>query len=323
MNSAFGKRATIYDLARLVRVSPGTISRVLNNRGRVKPETRENVLKAAAKLNLKPQVAVRCREVAIISAPAFPDRLGGYSATLTAYLAFALSKRNIGVLLPANPAVEIATMFLDAVVVVTQDRSLKPLLTEIQERVPVIHIDKFPAGDKEHAVCSDHYGAGLLAGRHLIERGVRKPALVGVDVPAFVERLKGFKKAIVDAGLEPEPALLTLHAPDADASTSIARVVRGGSDGIYAPGSSYEGIECLHVLTYVMGLRVPQDISLVGGENQNVSSLVTPPLTTIEEPLREIAEQTATLLDKITSGERLPHRRIQLPVRLIERNSVR
>ena len=64
-----GKRATIYDLARLANVSPGTVSRVLNNRDRVKTETREAVLRAAADLNLKPQASVRNREVAILSEP--------------------------------------------------------------------------------------------------------------------------------------------------------------------------------------------------------------------------------------------------------------
>ena len=72
-----GKKATIYDLARLANVSPGTVSRVLNNRDRVKPETRESVLRAAAELNLKPQASVRNREIVILSDPSYEDRVGG------------------------------------------------------------------------------------------------------------------------------------------------------------------------------------------------------------------------------------------------------
>jgi len=60
----------------------------------------------------------------------------------------------------------------------------------------------------------------------------------------------------------------------------VTRVVRAGADSIYAPGSSYEALECLHILAYVMGMKVPQDISLIGGENERVSSLLNPPLTT-------------------------------------------
>ena len=71
-----------------------------------------------------------------------------------------------------------------------------------------------------------------------------------------------------------------------------------------------------------MGLKVPQDVSLIGGENDRVSSLLNPPLTTIEEPLREMAEQAASMLDKLTTSARVVERRIMLPVRLVERNSV-
>jgi LacI family transcriptional regulator len=71
-----------------------------------------------------------------------------------------------------------------------------------------------------------------------------------------------------------------------------------------------------------MGLKVPQDVSLIGGENEGVSSLLNPPLTTIEEPLREMAEQAAAMIDRLTGGESVSTRQLMLPVRLIERNSV-
>ena len=71
-----------------------------------------------------------------------------------------------------------------------------------------------------------------------------------------------------------------------------------------------------------MGLKIPQDISLIGGENERVSALLNPPLTTIEEPLREMAEQAANMLDNLTTGIRVPERRLVLPIRLVERNSV-
>lgn len=72
-----------------------------------------------------------------------------------------------------------------------------------------------------------------------------------------------------------------------------------------------------------MDLKIPGDISLIGGENVGISSLLNPPLTTIEEPLPEMAEQAATMLDRLTAGETVPQRQLMLPVRLIERNSVR
>ncbi len=318
-----GKKATIYDLARIARVSPGTVSRVLNNRDRVKAETRETVLRAAAELNLKPQASVRHREVAIISEPTYPDRFGGYTATLTAHLSFAFSRRDIGVLLPTNPFEELPVKFLDGIVVVTQDKALRQLVADLETRIPVVHVDKFEASADEYVVFSDHFNAGYMAARHLIERGKRKPAFVGGDYPAFAERLRGFKKALAEAELPIDEQLASLYSPKNGYISVVTRMVRAGADSIYAPGSSFEALECLHVLTYVMGMKVPQDISLIGGENERVSSLLNPPLTTVEEPLRELAEQAAAMLDRLSTGQRVTDRRVMLPIRLIERNSVR
>lgn len=317
-----GKKATIYDLARIANVSPGTVSRVLNNRDRVKPETRESVLRAAAKLNLKPQASVRNREIVILSEPTYPDRVGGYSATLTAHLSFAFSRRNIGVLLPLSPFAELPTKFFDGIVVVTQDKALRELVADLEKRMPVVHLDKFPIDPAEYVICSDHFSAGYMAARHFIDRGKRKPAFLGGNYPAFAERLKGFRKALAEAELPIDEQRASLFGPESSHVSVVTRIVRSGADSIYAPGSSFEALECLHILAYVMGMKVPQDISVIGGENERVSSLLNPPLTTIEEPLREMAEQAVAMLDRLTMGEQIAKRNVMLPVRLIDRNSV-
>ncbi len=317
-----GKKATIYDLARLANVSPGTVSRVLNNRDRVKAETRESVLRAAAELNLKPQASVRNREIVILSEPTYPDRFGGYSATFTAHLSYAFSRRNIGVLLPLNPFEELPTKFFDGIVVVTQDKALRELVADLEKRMPVVHIDKFPVDPTEYVVCSDHYSAGYMAARHFVDRGKRKPAFLGGNYPAFAERLRGFKKALAEAGLPVDEQRTSLFGPESNHVSVVTRIVRAGADSIYAPGSSFESLECLHILSYVMGLKVPQEISLIGGENERVSALMNPPLTTIEEPLREMAEQAVDMLDRLTMGRAVTERNLMLPVRLIDRNSV-
>lgn len=319
---AAAKKATIYDLARLANVSPGTVSRVLNNRDRVKPETRESVLRAAAELNLKPQASVRNREIVILSEPTYPDRFGGYSATLTAHLSYAFSRRDIGVLLPSNPLEELPTKFFDGIVVVTQDKALRSLVSELEKRMPVVHIDKFPVDPSEYIICSDHFSAGYMAAKHFIERGKRRPAFLGGSYFPFEERLRGFKKALQEADIVVDEQLTSLFGPESNHVSVITRIVRAGADAIYAPGSSFEALECLHVLTYVMGVKVPQQISLIGGENERVSSLLNPPLTTIEEPLRDMAEKAVTMLDALTAGHALRERNVMLPVRLIDRNSV-
>lgn len=317
-----GKKPTIYDLARIAEVSAGTVSRVLNKRDKVHPETRERVLRAARELNLKPQVAVRTRQVAILSEPTFTDRIEGYAATLTAHLSFAFSRRNIGVMLPSNPLEQLPSAFLDGVVAVTYDTRLHSVLHELEARLPVVYMDKFDALPAHYTVCSDHFGSGYLAAKHFIERGRRKLAFMGGDAPPFAERLRGFRKALAEAKLPANDQLLQLVGAHTNHSAAITRLVRSGADAIYAPGTSFQALEVLHVLTYIMGLRVPHDIALIGGENEGISAFLNPPLTTLEEPLKEMAEQAAGIIDRLSSGEKIPQRQLSLPVRLLGRDSV-
>ena len=317
-----GRKSTIYDLARIAGVSPGTVSRVLNNRDKVKAETRERVLQAATALNLKPQVSVRVRQVAILSEPAFSDRIEGYAATLTAHLSFAFSRRNIGVVLPSDPVGQLPGLYLDGLIAVTFDRPLQALLAELESRMPIVYMDKFDVAPAEYAVCSDHFNSGYLAAQHFIARGKRRLGFLGVNLAPFIERLKGYRRALADAGLPSDDRTLLLTGPEISSQSAVTRIVRAGADSIYVPGTSFQAMECLHILTYVMGLKVPHDISLVGGENEGISALQNPPLTTIEEPLREMAEAAASMFDQLTSGRPIANRHLKLPVRLLERDSV-
>ena len=316
------KRATIYDLARVAGVSAGTASRVLNNRDRVRDETRERVLRAATELNLKPQVSVRSRQIAILTEPGYTDRVEGYAATLAAHLAFAFSRRNIGVFMPSNPVEQLPGMFLDGVVVVTADKPLQQMLTELEARMPVVYMDKFDCEPREYAVCSDHFNSGYLAARHFVDRGRRRLAFFGGTYRAFEERLAGFRKAMEESGVPIDDRLVSLFGTDSSHLAVLTRLVRAGADAIYAPGSSFQAMECLHMLTYTMGVKVPQDLSLIGGENEGISALQTPPLTTVAEPLREMAEKAVEIVDTLTAGGAVKERRVTLPVRLIERDSV-
>lgn len=125
-----------------------------------------------------------------------------------------------------------------------------------------------------------------------------------------------------EAGVPVDDRLVSLFGPESSHLAVLTRLVRSGADAIYAPGSSFQAMECLHLLTYTMGRKVPQDIALIGGENEGISILQTPPLTTVAEPLREMAERAVEILDQLTSGATVAKRKVTLPVRLIERDSV-
>lgn len=319
------KRATIYDLARRSGVSPGTVSRVLNNRDRVSAETRARVLEAARHLELRPQAAARMRQVAILTEPTFPDRIDGYAARLTAHLSFALARNSVSVLHPSDPHTQLPSTFLDGVIAVTFDRPLLALLQQLEARLPVVFMDRFDQEPNHHAVCSDHYMAGYLAGKHLLERGRQRIGVFGNNLPPNQERLRGLRTAMAEAGVTPDDRLLQLFENSTGPTGFpgiVARMVRAGADAIFAPGATFQGIHCLHILTYILGLKVPQDIAVVAGETPGVSEILQPPLSTIEEPLAAMAETAVERILRLASGEKLPPERVLLPVRLIDRASV-
>ncbi len=315
------KKTTIYDIARHTGFSPGTVSRVLNNRDKVKPATRRTILDAARELDLKPQVSVRSRQVALLSEPTFTDRIEGYAATLTAHLAFAFSRRYIGVMLPSDPVSQIPGLFLDGIVAVTYDKDLERSLQQLEQPVPVIFMDSFNPSANTLRVCSDHYRSGYLAAEHFIQHGKKRLAFFGGKGAAFAERLRGYRDAMADASVPIDEHLLVMAAQH-EHQAVVTRLVRRGADSIYVPGTSFQALECMHLLTYVMGKRVPDDLAIIGGENEGISLYQHPPLTTIEEPLREMAETAADMMDRLTSGESIDTPSVMLPVKLIERNSV-
>jgi LacI family transcriptional regulator len=188
--------------------------------------------------------------------------------------------------------------------------------------MPVVYMDRFELAEGHSTVCSDHYNAGYLAARHFLARGRRRLAFLGADVAPFRERMRGYRKAMEEAAVQPDERLLMLVGREASNLSVITRIVRAGADCIFAPGSSFQAIECLHVLSYVMGIKVPEQISLIGGENEGISALQNPPLTTIQEPLKEMAEKAVMMIERITAGDRSARKNLILPVRLIERDSV-
>jgi LacI family transcriptional regulator len=319
------KRPTIYDVARHAGVSPGTASRVLNNRDRVDPTTRARVLSSVKALNLKPRAGARMQQIAVLSEPRFHDRIEGYAARLTSYLSFALSRRNATVVHPSDPAAQLPGIFLDGIIAVTAEAELIQLLATLEGRIPVIYVDRFDCKPDQYAVCSDHHMAGYIAGKHLIARGKKKLAIVGADILPMQERLRGYRQAMAEADIAPDEQLLKLIGGSFGSiphATVVTQKIRAGADAVFAPGSSYEGINCLHVLSYIMGLQIPRDVAIIGGEIPGISEVLCPPLTTIEEPLEQMAEQAANMIMALASGDKVPKRHVKLPSRLIERASV-
>ena len=172
-------------------------------------------------------------------------------------------------------------------------------------------------------VGSDNFGAGRLAGEHLLARGRRRIAFLGQadeHYPEFADRYRGLCAALSEAGIAPDPALQR-HAVSSEHSGAAAaeQLIASGSpfDAVFA-GSDLIAIGAIRALA-AAGRSVPADVAVVGFDDLPAASMTTPPLTTIMQDLRGAGELLVeTLLAQL--GDHQPPPRT-IPARLIVRQS--
>lgn len=314
-------KISIYDIAEAAGVSAGTVSRVMNNRDRVKSSTRGKVIQAAKELGYSPQVAIRKPEVAIITEQGFNDQINGYAATLVQYLSFELTRCGCDILLPEEAVDSLQNVYFNGMIVINHGPNVQGLVDKLEKRIPTVHIDLFPDNKTSYSVCSDHEQAGYLAADYFAKSGRKSPGLLAMDCPPNTARYTGFLRGLKENNIPHDPNLIYLSDGAEARYIGLNHLVQAGSDSIYVPGSSLEAMEALHILSYVMKKDVPDEIALIGGENDRISSFLTPPLTTIEEPLKKLAVRAVSLLGELLDGKKPGKKREILPVRLIRRVS--
>jgi LacI family xylobiose transport system transcriptional regulator len=190
--------------------------------------------------------------------------------------------------------------------------------------IPFVIVD--PAGDPEPdvpSVGSANWAGGLAATRHLIELGHRRIAVITgfEDMLCSLARLDGFRSAMSMAGLETDQALVRFgdyhvtsgytHAMDLLAKEDRPTAVFAGSD-----------LQALGVLeaARVLGLQVPGDLSVVGYDDLPLAQWSSPALTTVHQPLMQMAEEAAQMVLRLRDSDQADAR-IELGIRLVVRNS--
>lgn len=172
-------------------------------------------------------------------------------------------------------------------------------------------------------VGSDNVGAGRLAGEHLLGIGRQRIAFLGQadeHYPEFADRYRGLCEALAEAGIASDPALKcdAISYEDAGQAATEALLASGAEfDAIFA-ASDLIAIGALRALT-AAGRRVPEDVAIVGFDDQPAASMTNPPLTTIMQDLKAAGELLVdTLIARI---EDRPMENRTIPARLIVRRS--
>ncbi|MEA2606192.1 MAG: hypothetical protein QOI00_949 [Chloroflexota bacterium] len=331
--------ATLEEVARLAGVSRATVSRVVNGSPRVSDEVRRSVESAISQLGYIPNRAARSLvtrrsgSIAVViteptgrlfSDPFFPRLLRGVSMTVSA--------RDIQVVLLLPDTVADSRRTADYLVAGHVDGAVlvslhgdDPLPGRIIEaQIPVVVVGRPLHASGISYVDVDNRGGARSAVGDLIAGGRRVIAAIGgpSDMVAAQDRRAGYRDALTDAGLAPDPTLERSADFTQDGGIEAMRrllAARPDIDAVFA-ASDLMAAGAMSVLE-AAGRRIPQDVAIVGYDDSPVAATARPPLTSVRQPIEEMGQEAARLLlELVDASDRAP-RRVILATELIRRAS--
>ncbi len=329
------KRAvTIHDVARGAGVSVSTVSRVLNGKGDVAFETNEKVQRIVKELGYASSLAargMRSRSTNVIGL-IMPDVASPYSLEVLrgvnrgiAQLDYHLIVYTTGDIRKHGTAEQeqqyvrlLNGSITDGVVVVT------PAATDFSTDAPLVVIDpNNQSPDGPAIVCSNRAGA-LTAMAYLTGLGHRRIGHITgrLDLVSACDRLEGYKDGLAAAGLPLAEDLIKIG----DYTTEIAEVctrkllaLKDPPTAIFAANDmSAKGV---YQAAQAAGVRIPQDLSVVGFDNLPESAFLNPPLTTVNQSVLEMGSLAIEIVVRLLKGERPEKNLVTVPTHLLIRAS--
>ncbi len=328
-------RVTIRDVAAQAGVSVATVSKVLNQRYGVAAETLARVQQVIKELGYEASLVAqslrnhRTNVIGILVADIEPfstellkgaaDALRGTGFELVVYSAGGRTGDPQG--WEHRYLTRLSGTLVDGALLVTPAVDL-----EGQPGTPVVAVDPHTGRSPLPTVDSDNLHGGQLATEHLISLGHRRIALLTgrEDLKSAQQRETGYRRALAGAGVPVDESLIRRGDYDHDIAAESARELLSGPDRPTAVFAANDITAIATIETAAeLGLRVPEDLSVVGFDNIPESALCTPPLTTVQQPIREMGRRAITLLVRLINGEQPDETHITLGTELIVRQSAR
>ncbi len=312
--------ATLKDVAKEADLSVGTVSRVLNNRGYISEETRSRVYAAMESLNYHPNEMARSlsKQRSTSIGVIVPSIQHPYFAKVLSCLERIAHEKNYQILLFCSQG---KTSREEEYVQVCCSNRVAGLIlcsgaveTERLRNLgfPVVTYERY-LNEADAGVECDNYEGGEIAARELIAAGCRKIAFIGskgeVSMPGD-DRRDGFLDVCAKhPEIEVQEYLCSAeHLDDLNYLPELKTFLDSSpdADGIFA-GSDVIGMQIMAELTK-RGRRIPQDVRIIGYDDVNLAQLTTPQLTTVHQPVYEMARTCIDIIQKAANNESFPSR---------------
>ena len=325
---------TLEDIARALNVSKMTVSRAINNHPEISSETRARILATAQKMNYRPNQFARAltTKQSYLIGIVVPDLMHSYFAEICR-----------GVESHARPAgyqnlicstdeearkemdeIEALLSRTDGLIVAStlSANEVKFYKRLLADGAHIVLIDRMLDGLRCSAVTTDDVQVGTLATEHLIKLGHRRVGhLRGPDVSTSLKRLQGYQQAMKAARLKPLVRECGFTEPDGYAAMKKWIAAGDLPSAIFASNDP-AAIGAMEAMNHA-GLKVPDDVAVVGAGSIHYGDMLRVPLTTVSWSTAEMGQAAASLLLELIDGKKKTpkHRTITVPPKLLIRQS--
>ncbi len=335
-------RVRMKDVAREVGVSVVTVSKVLRGHRDIGEETRKAVLRRIKELNYRPNASARALVTGRtqVIGLVIPDLVHSFFAEVAKGVSRVLRSKNYSLIISSSeedPDLEkdeieqLLTRQVDALIIASTQSSVESFRRIEEQKTPYVLVDRRFSGLAANFIGVDDEEVGALATQHLMESGYRRIAHVrGPENSAASGRLEGYRRALTRRGIPVVPGYIVAGKSGDDAGDIsgyhammelLAQSPR--PDAVFC----YNDPMAMGVIKALLeaGLRIPQDIAVLGCGNIRASELFRVPLSSIDQDSEGIGERAAKLaLNLVEAKHRVTRpRTVLLPARLVVRESTR
>lgn len=335
---------TLKDIAKKVGVSPTTVSLVLNqgSDSRIGEATQQKILETAQELGYQPLRSSQPPQPSSI--PIHPtiglvisDIRNPFFTELSSVIEDVASRFGYNIILcNTREDQDIEHEFLEVLwrrrvhglILAPADYERSDLRDFLKHNIPVVLVDRYIEGTDTHAILVDNVEGGYRATEYLIKLGHRRIGIVlGRErITTVRERLQGFLNALRDYGIPHDDALIakgSLYTVEGGRQ-AIRQLLQ--ADPLPSAVFSSAGVSTIGALLELkeQGIRIPDDLSFIGFDDDNWARIANPPLTVVSQPVQEMGQEAAQLIIQLIQGwSRKEFRRIVLHTELVIRESCR
>lgn len=332
------REVTIYDIAKALNISASTVSRGMKDHPHVRKEIKKKIMITARKMGYQQnKFASNLRQKHTSTIGVIIPRLDSYfMSTVISGMEKIANDAGYNLIISQSQeslkkeSESISTLFhsrVDGLMVSLsyETRDLEHFNTLFKKGIPVVFFDRVCEHPKCKSVLINNYKAGYETTSHLISQGCRNIIHLGGSLirNVYADRYNGYKQAMLDNGLEVGEKSLVVTDLSHKAGIDAAKVIlqrKKLPDGIFAANDT-SAVAVICELK-AAGVRIPEDVCVAGFNDDPISRVVEPNLTTVHYPGRQVGEIAATTLISLLKGEQSDMlNSIVLTHSLIERQS--